>query len=212
MLTCKKVLGFFAVMTISASVCAQEIKLPQPQIKNGPAVMQIMAKRQSAAEYDTKMISEQTLSNLLWATIGINRPNGKLTSPTAHNKQEIRLFVFTETGVSEYLPKTNALKMVVKGDYRALVAAQQPKFKAAPVSLVLVADMDKYGDSSESAKLITAIDAGIACENISVAAAGLGLAARPRISMETEKIQTLLGLNKNQIPVINNVIGYPVKK
>ena len=57
------------------------------------------------------MLSDQDLSNLLFAAIGVNRPaDGKLTSPTARNFQEIRVFVFTSKGVSEYLNKENALK------------------------------------------------------------------------------------------------------
>nr|MBD5376312.1 hypothetical protein [Bacteroides sp.] len=53
------------------------------------------------------------------------------------------------------------------------------------------------------------VDAGIVCENINVAAAGLGLAARPRASMKSDDIKALLGLNDTQIPIMNNVIGYP---
>ena len=43
-----------------------------------------------------------------------------------------------------------------------------------------------------------------------MAAAGLGLAARPRRSMNSDAIKELLGLNVNQIPIMNNVIGYPL--
>ena len=45
-----------------------------------------------------------------------------------------------------------------------------------------------------------------------MAAAGLGLAARPRGSMNSDAIKELLGLNVNQIPIMNNVIGYPLEK
>ena len=69
------------------------------------------------------MLSDQDLSNLLFAAIGVNRPaDGKITSPTARNFQEIRVFVFTDKGVSEYLNKEHALKLVAKGDE----AAQKP--------------------------------------------------------------------------------------
>ena len=56
------------------------------------------------------------------------------------------------------------------------------------------------------------VDVGIVCENISVAAAGLGLASRPRGSMNSQAIQELLGLNAHQLPIMNNVVGYPADK
>ena len=128
------------------------------------------------------------------------------------NKQEVRLFVFTEDGVNEYLPHGHELKKVADGDHRDLVAARQDFVKSAPVSLVLVMDMDKFGGTEPRQISMATVDAGIVCENISVAAAGLGLAARPRGSMNSDAIKELLGLNVNQIPIMNNVIGYPLGK
>ena len=98
------------------------------------------------------------------------------------------------------------------GQNRDLVAAHQDFVKSAPVSLVLVMDMDKFGGTEPRQIAMATVYAGIVCENISVAAAGLGLAGRPRGSMNSDAIKELLGLNVNQIPIMNNVIGYPLRK
>ena len=98
------------------------------------------------------------------------------------------------------------------GQNRDLVAAHQDFVKSAPVSLVLVMDMEKFGGTEPRQISMATVDAGIVWENISVAAAGLGHAARQRGSMNNDVIKELLGLNVNQIPSMNNVVGYPLEK
>lgn len=204
-----KILILGAFLASFAGASAQTVSLPAPQIENGPAVLGILAQRQSTAAFDSRALAEQDLANLLWGAMGQNRENGKLTAPSASNKQEVRLFVFTENGVSEYLPHGHELKKVADGDHRDIVAAHQGFVKSAPVSIVLVMDMDKFGGTEPRQISMATIDAGIVCENINITAAGLGLASRPRGSMNSGAIQELLGLNANQIPIMNNVIGYP---
>ena len=136
------ILGVF--LTSFAGVSAKTVSLPSPQIDNGPAIPGILAQRQSTNAFDSRALTQQDLANLLWGAMGQNRENGKLTAPSASNKQEVRLFVFTEDGVSEYLPHGHELKKVADGDHRDLVAAHQDFVKSAPVSLVLVMDMDKF--------------------------------------------------------------------
>ncbi len=51
-------------------------------------------------------------------------------------------------------------------------------------------------------------DAGIANQNLNLAMVPLGLATRPRITMDVDGIRRLLELTDTQIPAINNPIGY----
>ena len=53
-----------------------------------------------------------------------------------------------------------------------------------------------------------AVDAGIVSENINIFCAGTGLVTRPRASMDTEAIKSLLGLDDSQLPLLNNPVGY----
>ena len=171
--------------------------------------METLWDRQSGTEFSDRMLSQQDLSNLLFAAIGVNRENGKLTSPTASNKQEIRLFVFTAEGVSEYLNSENSLKPLVTGDHRALIAGRQEWVKSAPVVLLIVADENKFGRNDERAKTMMAVDAGIVCENINMFCAGTGLVTRPRASMDTEAVKKLLQFDDSLTPILNNPVGYP---
>lgn len=204
----KKILTFCIIMFGCCTANAQETKLIQPDKTRGLSIMQALSERKSSREFSEKMLSEKDLSDLLWAAIGQNRDDGKLTAPTAVNKQEIRLFVFTADGVSEYLPHKHVLRHVADGDQRGIVAGRQEFAKEAPVSLVLVADMDKFGSSDDRAIMMVSVDAGIACQNINLFCAATGLATVPRATMDSEAIQKLLGLSKNQIPIMNNPVGY----
>ena len=204
-------LSIMAVLLSTAGCMAQNVELPAPEKTGGMSVMESLWNRQSGNEYSDQMLSRQELSNLLFAAIGQNRESGKLTSPTASNKQEIRVFVFTAEGVSEYLNKENSLRPVVTGDHRAKIAGRQDWVNSAPLILLIVADETKFGSNNERSKTMMAVDAGIVCENINLFCAGTGLVTRPRASMDTAAVKELLGLDETQTPLLNNPVGYPKK-
>lgn len=200
----------FLLMGISCF--AQTTKLPPPDMKRQTiSVMETYKQRKSVREYSAKALSEQDLSDLLWAAQGQNREDGHLTSPTAMNRQEIRLYVFTEKSVSLYDPQANTLTQVASGDHRGIMASGQDFVKNAPVVLLMVADMDKFRSNNQHAQWMVAVDTGIVCENINLFCSAAGLCTVPRGTMDSKAISTLLGLNDNQIPLINNPVGYPSK-
>lgn len=203
------VFAFVATLLCSTLCVAQVQKLPAPAKSLGKNVMEALWSRSSSTEFSDKMLSDQDLSNLLFAAIGVNRPSeGKITSPTARNFQEIRVFVFTAKGAFEYLNKENALKQVAKGDHRRLIADRQDWAKTAPVSLLIVADEKKFGSSDSHAKLAMGIDAGIVSENVNLFCAGAGLVTRPRMTMDIPAIKKLLKLSDQETPLLNNPVGY----
>ena len=206
----KKIILSIVAALLSSGMCmAQNVQLPAPAKTGGMGVVETLWNRQSHNVFGDRMLSQQDLSNLLFAAIGVNRDNGKLTSPTASNRQEIRLFVFTAEGVSEYMNMDNALKPVATGDHRGIVAGRQEWVNSAPVILLIVADGQKFGRTDERSKTMMAVDAGIVCENINIFCAGTGLVTRPRASMDVEAVKALLSLDETQTPLLNNPVGYP---
>ena len=200
--------SIMATMIFASACTAQDVQLPAPQKAGGKTIIESLWSRQSGNEFSDRKLSDQDLSNLLFAAIGVNREDGRITSPTARNFQEIRVFVFTADGVSEYLNKENKLKHLADGDHRDLVAGQQDWVKGAPVSLVIAADEKKFGSSDERSKLMMAVDAGIASENINIFCAGTGLVTRPRGSMDHDGIKKLLNLDDSITLLMNNPVGY----
>lgn len=200
---------------------AQEKKLPAPSMVGGMPMNEVVAQRHSVREFDaSREISDTTLGQLLWMAVGVNRPNAapdkfgapaNRANPTALNRQEIRAFVFDKNGVWEYMPATHSLSLAKDGDHRKLIAGteafSQNFVLEAPVSIVFVADMSQL-PQDDRAKAMAMIDAGIACENLTLACTSEGIATVPRATMDSAAIAKLLGFSVCQMPLMNNPIGY----
>lgn len=80
--------GLLASVAFSGSPAtgsAQELKsirLPSPRIDGGMPLLAALKRRHSTREYSDRPITAQTLSDLIWAAFGINRPNGDRTART----------------------------------------------------------------------------------------------------------------------------------
>jgi len=186
------------------------IQLPKPQTSGGKPLMQVLKKRESIRKYSEKKLSRQTLSNLLWAAFGINRPNsGKRTAPSAMNWQEIDIYVATSDGFYLYDAKKNQLKTIVTKDIRAL-AGTQDFVKTAPINLVFVADYSKMGTAKKEHKVfLSAADTGFVSQNVYLFCASEGLATVVRASLDKDKLAKEIGLRDDQVIVLAQSVGYP---
>ena len=186
-------------MILCTTGCAQNIKLPAPNKDGGKPLMQALNERQTHRDFSAKQLSDQQLSDLLWAAVGVNRPDGKRTAPTARNCQQIEVYVFMEKGVYLYDAKENMLKLMVKGDKRKIVA-MQPFPAEAPVLLVMVANYDKMtGMDMEHKEFYGATDCGYVCQNIYLYCASEGLHTVSLGSIQRDKIKDLLKFNGKAI-------------
>lgn len=209
-----KKLLILTILIVMANVIKAEV-LPQPQHSdNGMSLDEALRLRRSDRDFDpARDLSAQQLSDLLWAAVGVNRPDkDKLTSPTALNRQEISVYVFSKSGVSLYDARKNTLTKMADGDHRMLTASRggftQDFVMEAPVMLVIVADVAKFEAPAEMATLMGAVDAGIVSQNINLFCAAAGLATVTRATMDAQAISSLLGLTPGQMPVLNNPVGY----
>jgi hypothetical protein len=112
------------------------ITLLAPQTRGGKPLMAALALRATGRDFASTELPLQTLSNLLWAASGINRPKEKMrTAPSAIDWQETDIYVVMKAGTYVYDAVSNTLKPDVSGDYRALTGTQ-PFVKDAPVTFV----------------------------------------------------------------------------
>lgn len=196
---------------------SKDIKLPEPDMNQKSAtVVEALAKRHSVREFSDRKLTTQELSNLCWAACGVSRNENFRTAPTAMNSKEIRLYVFTDENVYEYLPTENRLRHCAKGDQRMLIAGSGKGFVQdfvlkAPVSLVMVIDFDKFTVKGDNALMMGCVDAGNVSENINLFCQSVGMATVPRATMDVEEIRKLLGLSDQQLPVMNNPVGFPAE-
>jgi nitroreductase len=194
---------------LAGSVFAQDIELPGPQKSGGMPLMEALAKRSTARAFDSKELSQQQLSSLLWATYGINRPDGKRTAPSANNKQATDVYVLLKQGAYVYDAKSNKLALVLAEDLRKL-GGTQAFVTNAPVTLIYVADGSKMGNASDEAKRNTAnVNVGYISQNAYLFCASEGLATGARGSVDRAALGAKLKLRPDQLIILAQSVGYP---
>jgi len=194
-----------------ASAAAPElaqITLPPPQTDGGMPLMKALKLRASSRAFAPDPLPLQTLSNLLWAAWGINRPQeGKRTAPSARNWQEMDVVVVDATGAYLYDAKADALKPMASGDLRALTGVQD-FVKEAPVNLLLVADTSRM-QGAQGAQPMAHADAAFIAQNVYLFCASEGLAVVVRATFDAPALAKALKLTDKQMVVLAQTVGFP---
>ena len=137
------------VAAISLALCAAssavaDIKLPPPRMDNKMTLFEAFKNRASAPGGDFPMapLSTADLSDILWATTGLNRGAAGWTVPMAQGLPPyVDVYAALDSGVFLYDWKSHALIEKSKADIRAKIGSQ--RFVAsAPCSLVFVANKE----------------------------------------------------------------------
>ncbi len=205
----KRVLSLLVPLLLCGSVFAEDIALPAPQKSGGMPVLEALSKRATARAFDSRDLSDQQLSTLLWASFGINRPDGKRTAPSANNKQATHIYVLLKSGAYVYDASANKLVQVIPDDVRKL-GGTQDFVTNAPVTLVFVADFAKMGNASDEAKRNTAnINVGYISENAYLFCVSEGLATGARGSVDRKALAPQLKLRPDQVIILAQSVGYP---
>ncbi len=216
----RKIVILLSAFLIVLSVSAQEgksIKLNEPLKTRNTDIMTAFQNRQSTNVYDSRDLSLQDLSDLLWAANGINRPqNGKKTAPSAMNSQDIDVYVCRADGAYLYDAAKSEIRQVTNKDLRPLMNGNRPN--DAPVLLLLVADLSRYksyvpanDEVNKRLRDMSALDAGIVSQNISLFCAAAALGTRPRAGMNQDELRKELSLKQSQILWLNHPVGYLIK-
>lgn len=201
----------FAFGVFTAPVSSQEvIKLPAPETTGGLPLMEALTKRKSTRLYGEQTLSKQTLSNLLWAAFGINRPeSGGRTAPSWRGSNEIDIYVAMPDGVRVYDAKANELRPVMSGDIRA-ATANVPFVRNAPVVLIYVADRTRMAKASEEEHIQNAhVDAAIIGQNVYLFAASAGLGTVILGNVDRKALSQTLKLRDDQILTYSQPVGFP---
>ncbi|MGI6494522.1 MAG: nitroreductase family protein [Kiritimatiellia bacterium] len=204
--------SLLAAVTAS-SVAAEppaDIELPAPLRQGGMPLLDALHARRSVRDFDeTKEIPLQTLSDLLWATCGVNRPDsGRRTNPTARNFQEIDVYVVLPGGTYRYDAAAHKLVGKVAGDLRAKTG-MQPFAATAPLNLVFVSETARMQGDAESKSFYSATDAGFASQNAYLFCASAGLGTVVRGAIDRDAIARAFGLPGTCKVILAQSIGFP---
>lgn len=169
---------FFLLMTaafLCFQIVAQDKKLPTPQKTGGMPLMEALNARKTTREFSQSPLTDQQLSNLLWAAAGVNREDGRRTAPTAVNAQQIDIYVFTDKEVYLFEPQGHFLRFIMKGDFRDQVTRQK-NAADCPLILLYVANYTKMARFDEASKeFYGATDTGFISQNVYLFCASEGL-------------------------------------
>jgi hypothetical protein len=199
---------------VSPAQGTEVIKLPPPQMEGGMPLMQALKLRKSTRGNfgpDT-MLSNQQLSNLLWAADGVNRPDGHRTAPSAVDWQNIDIYVTTADGLFLYDPIKNELKVLGREDVRA-VSGQQDFVKTAPINLIYVADFSKakgfggQGGIMDTAEVWSYAGVGAIAQNVYLYCASENLACIVRAMVDRDAITKTLQLRPEQHVILAQTVA-----
>ena len=165
--------------------------------------------RHSTREYSPRPLPVQTLSDLLWAAFGVNRPSGDRTAPYWRHVMVIDIYVTTASGVWLYEPASHALLPHLQADIRAQTGLQE-FVGTAPVNLVYAAHGERMTDvSPEDRRLYASVDAGFIGQNVYLFCASEGLATVFRGAVDHAKLASALQLPESQFVTFAQTVGYP---
>ncbi len=210
------VLGILAAAGILLSPAGGEtdelkpVELLPPVREGGKPLMTALQERSSRREFSRKKLPEQTLSNLLWAAFGVNRPeNGKRTAPSARNMKEIDIYVALPEGLFLYDASAHILQPVLKEDIREFTG-EQAFTQQAPANLIYVADRGRMRSADAPTKdFYSAVDTGFISQNVYLFCASEGLATVVLGWVDKPALEKKMGLREDQKVILTQPVGYP---
>jgi SagB-type dehydrogenase family enzyme len=173
-----------------------------------------LARRRSVREFSDKPLSDQDVSQLLWAAQGITHPEGLRTAPSAGALYPLELYLVNAAGFYRYDPQRHKLQRRSERDLRSALyraALEQDSVRDAPAVFVITAiygrTARKYGDV-RSPRYVH-MEAGHAAQNLLLQAVALGLGAVPVGAFNDAQVQKLLGLAVEEQPLYLIPTGHP---
>lgn len=194
---------------------ANIIKLPAPQKDLNFPLMKAIELRRTKRKWQTSNLSEQHISNILWAACGIThketkRSKSRRTVPSACNSQEIKVYIALPEGVFLYDEKCHQLVEILREDIREHIGTQK-MMRSAPLGLIYVSDFTKLKTflfKDENRKWFTSTaDTGFISQNVYLYCAATNLNTALLSLVDREKLHQIIGLKENEKIVYTQVVG-----
>jgi SagB-type dehydrogenase family enzyme len=185
------------------------IKLLPPNKEGGKPLMKALSERQSNRDFIDKELTDQQLSDLLWAAYGVNRPDkNKRTAPSAYDKQEVDIYLTTAKGAFLYDAFNHSIVEISQNDIRAKTG-KQGFVGTAAINLIYVLDKKKASSNDENQAVAWAsVTAGAAVQNVYLYCASENLGCVVRGWVDKEAMTTELKLNGEQVVLLAQTVGY----
>lgn len=186
--------------------------LPDPSGLGSMTLADALTSRRSVREFSDIPLTEQQVSDLLWAAQGVTSSAGGRTAPSAGALYPLEVYVVTDDEVLHYLPDGHRVEARDSSTTRRAVAdaVGQDSAGTAPAVVVItgvVARVEpKYGDRAERYLLL---EAGHAAQNLLLAATAQGLGGVPIGAFGDDALARALGLPPGEQTVYAIPVGIP---
>ncbi len=194
------------------------IILPPPQKDLSFPLMKTLETRRSKRKWVDKVLSEQELSNLLWAACGITVQEtryvkSKRTAPSACNSQEIRIYIALDKGLFLYDEKNHRLNQLLNKDIRGYLGTQK-MMQSAPVGLIYVTDYMKMKSilfrDDQQKWFFSAVDTAFISQNVYLYCTAAKLNTVVLGLVNRDKLHSIMGLHSHEKVVFTQVVGHSV--
>jgi SagB-type dehydrogenase family enzyme len=176
------------------------------------SVEEALNTRRSVREFSGADVSDNDLSQIVWAAQGITGPQGFRTAPSAGARYPIEVYIVNVTGVYHYIPLNHSLEKIREGDVKddlMRAALNQNAVGHAPLDLVITGMYErtavKYGDRAER---YVCLEAGHVAQNVLLQCTALHLGAVPIGAFDDAKVQDVLGISHDNRPLYIIPIGH----
>lgn len=194
-----------------------EIKLPRPDPEGGLSLEKALTARRSVRSFKGTPLDLRTVSQILWAAQGSNRPSGYRTCPSAGALYPLETVLVAgsveglASGVYRYDPARHEIRQTLERDIRrelAEAALGQSMIARAPVVIAITAVYErttrKYG---ERGRRYVLMESGHAAQNVHLEAVSLNLGTVVAGAFEDDRVKAVLGLERDEHPLILMPVG-----
>lgn len=184
---------------------AESVALPAPAKTGGMPLMQALAERKTVRDYKPGELDAATLSEILYAANGVNRPDGKRTIPTAMNRQDLEVYVALPGAAYHYDAKENKLVRIDAGDFRAELIMNKNMAKNAAAILVYASDSTKFPNDIK----YPAIHVGEASQDVYLYCASKGLGTVSLGMYDENGVRKVFKLDGKMTVILAQAVGFP---
>lgn len=198
------------------------VALPRAAPPSNAMLASLLERRHSVRDFSDRSLELAELAEVLWAAIGVNRPDGRRTVPSAGALFPLDVYVVAgdvrglASGVYHYLPLEHALEWTGDGDRRAALvreALRQGWVARAPAILIVTAEYErtsvKYGDRGVR---YAHMEVGSVAQNVYLQCAALGLGTTFVGAFDDDGVGEAAGLPAAHRPLALLPIGSPATR
>lgn len=189
--------------------------LPDPRQESQMSLESAIAGRRSIRDYRDRALTDDELSQLLWAAQGItDSRRGLRAAPSAGATYPLETYAVTANGVHRYHPAEHRLEKLSDEDHRPALAAAalgQASVQRAPLVIVFSAVPERTTRRyRERGRMYIHMEAGHAAQNVHLQAVALGLGSVPIGAFDPEQAASVLGIPDQEKILYLVPVGEPL--